>query len=162
MFLVYDWLVKHNPEVNWNKGTIQFTKYLREYKTQHQNIYFILRTRKLQLMKNIDDETRKLVISKKPDPIILEDLPEYILPFTHLFNKKKFEKLPEQRKWNHEINLLKNTSKKLNANAYIMTVNKDKVLNQWLEEQLKIELIVESSSRYIAPCFYIPKKNRSL
>ena len=113
-------------------------------------------------MKNIDDETRKLVISKKPDPIILEDLPEYILPFTHLFNKKKFEKLPEQRKWNHEINLLKNTSKKLNANAYIMTVNKDKVLNQWLEEQLKIELIVESSSRYIAPCFYIPKKNRSL
>ena len=22
MFLVYDWLVKHNPEVNWNKGTI--------------------------------------------------------------------------------------------------------------------------------------------
>ena len=24
MFLRYDWLVKHNPEVDWNKGTIQF------------------------------------------------------------------------------------------------------------------------------------------
>jgi len=35
IFLGYNWLVKHNPEVNWNIGTIQFTKYLREYKTQH-------------------------------------------------------------------------------------------------------------------------------
>jgi len=35
IFLGYNWLVKHNPEVNWNIETIQFTKYIREYKTQH-------------------------------------------------------------------------------------------------------------------------------
>ena len=28
-----------------------------------------------------------------------------------------------------------------------------------LNKQFKAELIIESSSRYIAPCFYIPKKN---
>jgi len=78
-------------------------------------------------MKNIDKEHQE--IGKAPDLIILEDLPEYIWPFTYLFNIKKFEKLPEQREWNHEINLLKNTSKKLNANAYIITVKEDKVLN---------------------------------
>ena len=33
MFLGYDWLVKHNLEVNWDKGTIQFTRCLRECKT---------------------------------------------------------------------------------------------------------------------------------
>ena len=33
MFLGYDWLVKHNIEVNWNKETIQFTRCMREYKT---------------------------------------------------------------------------------------------------------------------------------
>jgi len=33
MFLEYDRLVKNNSEVNWDKGTIQFTKYLREYRT---------------------------------------------------------------------------------------------------------------------------------
>ena len=27
MLLGYDWLVKHNLEVNWNKDTIQFTRY---------------------------------------------------------------------------------------------------------------------------------------
>jgi len=34
-------------------------------------------------------------IGKEPDEINPENLPEYIQPFTHLFNKKKFEKLPE-------------------------------------------------------------------
>ena len=35
IFLGYDWLVKHNSEVNWDKGTIQFMGCLREYKTQY-------------------------------------------------------------------------------------------------------------------------------
>jgi len=34
-----------------------------------------------------------------------EDLPGYIRPFTHLFNKKKFKKLLERHEWDHEINL---------------------------------------------------------
>ena len=52
--------------------------------------------------------------------------------------------------------------KKLNVKAYIMTIKKDKALNQQLDEQLKTGLIVELSSRYIALCFYIPKKDKSL
>ena len=79
-----------------------------------------------------------------------------------MFNKKKFEKLLEQRKWNHKINLLENVPKELNTKAYAIIVKEDKVLNQWLKKQLKAELIVESSLRYIALYFYIPKKNRSL
>ena len=52
--------------------------------------------------------------------------------------------------------------KKLNTKAYAMTIKEKEVLNQWLDKQLKIGLIVESKSRYVAPYFYIPKKNRSL
>ena len=52
--------------------------------------------------------------------------------------------------------------KELNAKAYVITLKKEEALNQWLEEQLKTGLIVESKSRYAAPCFYIPKKDRSL
>jgi len=51
-----------------------------------------------------------------------------------------------------------NVLKELNAKAYILTVKEDKALNQWLEEQLRIELTVESSLRYTTPCFYIPKE----
>jgi len=47
-----------------------------------------------------------------------------------LFNKKKFEKLLEQREWNHEINLIKEIPRKLNAKVYAMTIKENEVLNQ--------------------------------
>jgi len=43
--------------------------------------------------------------------------------------------------------------------AYAMTLKEKEVLNQWLDEQLKAGLIVESKSRYAASYFYIPKKD---
>ena len=50
----------------------------------------------------------------------------------------------------------------LNIKAYVMTVKEDEALNQQLDKQLKTRRIVESSSRYIVLCFYIPKKDKSL
>ena len=35
MFLEYNWLVKHNPEVNWDKKIIWFTKCPKECRIQH-------------------------------------------------------------------------------------------------------------------------------
>ena len=52
--------------------------------------------------------------------------------------------------------------KKLNAKVYAITIKKEEALNQQLDKQLKAGLIVESKSRYIALCVYIPKKDRSL
>ena len=43
IFLEYN----YNLEVNWNKGTIQFIKCLREYRTKYQDILFTLKIRKL-------------------------------------------------------------------------------------------------------------------
>ena len=43
-----------------------------------------------------------------------------------------------------------------------MTLKEEEAFNQWLNEQLKAGLIVESKSRYVAPCFYIPKKDSLL
>ena len=70
-------------------------------------------------------------IGKEPDKTNPEDLPDYIRPFTHLFNKKKFEKLPERCEWDHEINLTDETPKELNAKAYAMTLKEKEALNQW-------------------------------
>jgi len=91
-----------------------------------------------------------------------ENLPDYIRPFTYLFNKKKFEKLLERHEWDYEINLTEEAPKELNAKAYAMTLKEEEALNQWLDEQLKAGLIVELKSRYVALCFYIPKKDGSL
>jgi len=80
----------------------------------------------------------------------------------HLFNKKKFKKLPERCEWDHEINLMEEALKELNTKAYAITLKEEEALNQWLDKQLKVGLIVESKSRYVTPCFYIPKKDSSL
>ena len=50
----------------------------------------------------------------------------------------------------------------MNAKVYKMTLRKEEALNQWLDEQLKAGLIVESKSRYATSHFYIPKKDESL
>ena len=57
---------------------------------------------------------------------------------------------------------MEETPKKLNAKAYVITIKKKEVLNQQLNEQLKAGLIVKFKLRYIALCFYIPKKDGSL
>ena len=122
---------------------------------KHKDIEF--KIRRTQGTENTNKDNRK--IEKKLDTTNPEDLLDYIQPFTHLFNKKKFEKLLEQQEWDHKINLIEETPKELNTKAYAMTLKKEEALNQQLDEQLKARLIVESKSRYTAPCFYIPKKD---
>ena len=73
-------------------------------------------------------------IEKEPDLTNPEDLPEYIWPFMHLFNKKKFEKLPDRWEWDHEINLIEEAPKELNVKAYAMTIKEEEALNQWLDK----------------------------
>ena len=125
---------------------------------KHEDITFNTgRTKATDTMEQDNGE-----ISKEPDKTNPEDLPEYIQPFIHLFNKKKFKKLPERRKWDHEINLTEETPKKLNTKAYAMKLKEEEALNQWLDEQLKTGLIMESKLRYAVPCFYIPEKDSLL
>ena len=77
-------------------------------------------------MDNQNKEQQK--IEKEPDSTNLEDLLEYIQPFTHLFNKK-FEKLLKKQEQDHKINLTKDISKELNTKAYMMTMKEDEALN---------------------------------
>jgi len=125
IFLGYDWLVKHNPEVNWNTGTIQFTRYLKMCRTRHQDILFTPKNWRIQAEDKNNSKHQE--IGKKSDPTNLENLPDYIQPFTHLFNKKKFEKLLERREWDHEINLTEEVPRELNAKTYAMTIKKEEM-----------------------------------
>ena len=161
MFLGYDWIVKYNLEVNWKNGTIRFTRCLGSCTIKHEDIRFkTRRTKTTETMETIEQNNGE--IGKEPDRMNPEDLPEYIQPFTHLFNKNKFKKLPERCEWDYKINLMEEAPKELNAKAYMMALKEEEALNQWLDKQLKAGLIVESKSRYAVPCFYIPKKDGSI
>jgi len=129
MFLGHDWLVKHNPEVNWRNGTIKFTRCPDNCTMINKDIQFnSRRTKEIETKDNQEQDNGE--IRKEPDKTNLEDLLEYIQLFTHLFNKKKFKKLLERHEWDHEINLIDEASKELNAKAYAMTLKEEEALNQ--------------------------------
>jgi len=158
MFLGHNWLVKHNLEVNWKKGTIRFTRCSGQCMMKYKDIRF--KTRRTKVMDNMEQDNSE--IGKELDKTNPKDLLDYIRPFTYLFNKKKFEKLLERHEWDHEINLTEEAPNELNVKAYVMTLKEEEALNQWLDKQLKAGLIVESKSRYVTSCFYILKKDGSL
>ena len=104
---------------------IKFTRCPESCTIKHEDIRF--KTRRTQTMEQIAQDNRE--IGKELDKMNPEDFPDYIQPFMHLFNKKKFEKLPERHEWDHEINLMDEAPRELNAKAYIMTLKEEKALN---------------------------------
>ena len=74
MFLGHDWLVKHNPEVNWKNRTIKFTRCPRSCTMKHEDIRF--KTRRTKAMDNMEQDNKE--IGKEPDKTNPEDLLEYI------------------------------------------------------------------------------------
>jgi len=74
MFLGHDWLVKHNPEVNWKNGTIRLTRCPGQCTMKYKNIRF--KTRRTKAMDTTEQDNGE--IGKEPDKTNPEDLPEYI------------------------------------------------------------------------------------
>jgi len=93
LFLEHNWLVEHNPEVDWKEEVIRFTRCPGHCKTEHESIWFTPWSRRL--LPKEEEESKGG--DKEPDPTNPENLPKYVQPFTHLFNKKKFEKLPDKQ-----------------------------------------------------------------
>lgn len=150
MFMGHDWLIKHNPEVDWHKGTIKFTRCPSDCTIQHREIELPPKFRRL-----MTDDIAWEEEEEEPDPTNPEDLPDYIRPFTHLFNKKTFEKLPERTEWDHEIQLMQEAPKDLGGKTYDMTIKEQGELREFLKENLESGRIRPSKSPYAAP-FLLP------
>ena len=74
IFLEHDWLVKHNPEINWKNGTIKFTRCPGNYTMKHEDIQFKTRRNKMMETTTMDNGE----IRKEPDKTNPEDLLDYI------------------------------------------------------------------------------------
>jgi len=74
MFLGHDWLVKHNPEVNWKNDTIRFTRFPEQCTMKHEDIRS--KTRRTKATDNMEQDNGK--IGKELDKTNPEDLPDYI------------------------------------------------------------------------------------
>ena len=93
---------------------------------EHKSIWFTPWSRRLLPKKEEESKGG----DKESDSTNPEDLSKYVQLFMHLFNKKKFEKLPDRQEQDHEINLTEEAPKKLNAKAYPITLKEEETLSQ--------------------------------
>ena len=90
------------------------------------------------------------------------DIPEEYKDFNdQVFNKAVFEKLPDQSKWDHAIELIPNAMLK-DCKMYPLNVKEQEELNKFLEEHLKSGQIQPFKSPYMASFFFVEKKDGSL
>jgi len=59
MFLGHDWLVKHNPEVNWKNGTIRFTRCPGNCTIKQEDIRF--KTRRTKAIDNTEEQRLRIL-----------------------------------------------------------------------------------------------------
>jgi Fe-S-cluster containining protein len=155
LLLGYDWLTYHNLEIDWSNRIMKFKNCPETCKFPHNDIPF-------PRMRRLKADTENSPEEKEADPTNPEDLPSYIQPFTHLFNKKNFDKLPDRTEWDHEINLTSEAPKEISSKVYNMTPLEIEELDRFLDENLASKRIKPSKLPYAAPCFFVPKKDKLL
>ena len=168
IFLEYDWLKKHNPQIDWKAKTLQFT-------CDNEYIPGLLDP-------DIDDEEVKpewlfmidheyfrnlftdIVIAAgelKQTKIFEEIVPEAYYEYKDVFAKEPFNELPPHQPWDHAIELLPGNHK-VNCKIYNLTIAEQKELDDFLEENLSTGHIRPSKSQFASAFFFVKKKDSKL
>jgi len=91
-----------------------------------------------------------------------EDIPKEYEDFNdRVFNKAVFEKLPEQSKWDHTIELTPDATLK-DCKVYLLNIKEQEELDKFLKEHLKLGRIRPSKLPCAAPFFFIKNKDGTL
>ncbi|KAH9274024.1 hypothetical protein BASA83_003665 [Batrachochytrium salamandrivorans] len=79
--------------------------------------------------------------------------------FTSVFSKKQSEKLPIHREFDCTIDLVPNAAPH-HGKIYQLTREEDKVMQDWITENLAKGFIRNSLSPHGAPCFFVKQKDK--
>ena len=96
-----------------------------------------------------------------PTAKLEEMLPKPYLGFRDVFSKESFDELPEQKQWDHAIDL-KPASQPFSMKVYPMSPVEQKELYDFLEENLSSGCIHPSKSPMASPVFFVKKKDGKL
>ena len=92
---------------------------------------------------------------------IPELVPQYLHDFEDVFAKESFDSLPEQRRWDHGIELVPGAEPS-SCKIYPLSPNEQEELDKFLEEHLASGRIRPSKSPMASPFFFVKKKDGRL
>jgi hypothetical protein len=128
IYLGHDWLVKHNPNINWRTGEIKFPspdlgsdpdeEGSRETDLQPDEVIIgVDYTEALHICSKSTKSTQ-LAMANQEKKNLTQSLPHYLSAFSSVFEEKEFDKLPPHRPWDHAIELQPGKEHKLNCKIY--------------------------------------------
>ena len=162
--LGFSWLQRHNPEIDWTKGTVKMmccprhchmlqdkSAFIQEVEEEeYDNQYYVHET--IHAMEAQQE-------SQKPR----EKIPEELVPaeyhkYLNVFSKKESECMPIRKPWDHAIDL-KDTFKPKKGRIIPLLPQEQEEVTMFLDDQLKKGYIRPSKSPQTLPVFFIPKKD---
>ena len=90
-----------------------------------------------------------------------ESVPTHLHDFEDLFAKSSFDQLPDQKIWDHAIELIPDV-KPANCKVYPIAPNEQAELDEFLHKNLASGRIHPSKSPMASPVFFIKKKDGTL
>ena len=168
IFLGYDWLSKHNPEIDWEKGTIDLNRcpdsaqcVTMEQPVQHETLRLRKVGRKLVKVGGVRHAIRKVQMRNTGITEEPRKWPEYLDEYADVFSEKGFERLPQHRSWDHAIEL-KPDFKPSECKIYPLNPQEQEALKEFIQENLESGRIRPSKSPMASPFFFIKKEDGSL
>jgi len=189
LVLGHNWLVEHNPAINWRENTLYFSLSTQGQQTSTKqptcprsldprketllpsNISFINALAYHQACKEegvrayqLTPDTSKhraQAASVEKKNMELENLPLEYHEFTNVFSKTESKPLPDHRPYDLSIQIEGEQSPPLGP-IYSLSALELQTLREFLDENLKTGIICTSSSPCGAPVLFVRKKNGSL
>jgi len=161
LILGHTWLQKHNPDIDWVTGKVHLTRCPPECKS-------LLETRFAKLLReNESQETWVQALKAHESKVTIDELtleeaqkqvPREYWEFLDVFSKKSLECMPLRKPWDHGIDLKEDFRPK-KGRLIPLSVDEQKEVKSFLDDQLAKGYIRPSISQQTSPVFFIPKKD---
>jgi Reverse transcriptase (RNA-dependent DNA polymerase)/Aspartyl protease len=157
IILGYPFLEATNPIVNWTKGELDGMTILittKAHQEQNQETKVPIWLAKTTMATQFAMEVAS---SKKRE--WHDFIPKQYHQFKKVFLESASEWFPEQKKWDHAIDLKEDAPTSLDCRVYPLSPGEKKVQKEFIETNMRLERIWRSKSPYASRFFLICKKD---
>ena len=171
LFLGHDWLKIHNPSIDWTDATLCFNRCSAQCGYNQTNRE---REQDVEIGLNPEDDLKPgdrifffdwdryvekncRIVQRRPQEVT----PDYVRDFPEVFSEEEFDHLPERRPWDHAIELTPGFSP-ADCKVYPLNREEQRVLDEFLAENLRNGRIRPSKSPMASPFFFVKKKDGKL
>ena len=163
LFIGYEWLKHHNPDIDWRKGYVKFAHCPPSCGYHYTNGPVSVEELVDESWEDQLFNTRTIDVDENEEEVetLKSQIPDYIADYIDVFNKKSFDTLPEHRPYDHVIELTPDF-KPSRGKIFRLDPHEYQAMKEFVEDNLKSGRIRPSKSPQASSFFFVGKKDGSL